>query len=40
MVAQMPEGTTPKHLTLDELDALIAASQKQLAGVNELLKDR
>jgi len=40
MVAQMLEGSTPVHLTLDELDALIAASQKQLAGVNKLLKDR
>ncbi|MEV6584356.1 hypothetical protein [Kocuria rhizophila] len=40
MADQMPEGPAPAHLTLDDLDALIAASQKRLAGVNELLKDR
>ncbi|WP_276309574.1 hypothetical protein [Kocuria tytonicola] len=40
MSAQTPEGPAPVRLTLDELDALITTSQKQLAGVNELLKNR
>lgn len=37
MADQMPNGSAPARLTLDELDALIAASQKQLAAVNELV---
>ena len=40
MAVPAPEGSSPARLTTDELDALIADSQKQLAGVNELLEDR
>ncbi|WP_255416976.1 hypothetical protein [Kocuria sp. BT304] len=40
MAEQAPEGSALTHLSLDDLGALIAVSQKQLAGVNELLADR